>query len=575
VQVKRLIAIFLLAFSACSGSGKVGDACSSGKDCASNVCVHDVFPGGICTEDCTNTLCHNGTCGAYGGYQVCLPDCTTSADCRAGYQCFFTTCRPNCSTDDECGQGYVCMNGACVTKPGSPVGADCNVNEDCSSSLCGYDKKCVQGCDRDAQCPMGQTCYINPVGTIKPLPTTQIIPICIARRATGMLGSACTADKDCDQGSCQLGICSEMCETSSDCHAGTECVTNVALVDDRSGPTFKGCLPQKGTLDFDGARGNIPLPSNGQAFTIYTHVEPFDFNLAVGVTELTDPTAMNIYTQPANEMDFYNLPVRYLPTEGSSTMLVPNSPRVTLTAGLYKFQFASSGAPTPTARVYIKLGDAPPMTGTAPLNIYYTDLTGACQAMTFNQLKQGGLSTTFNRLATIYSQAGITFSSTNFVDVSASVANSIRVATAANADMLPDLDMLLQTATAQGGLTAGLDVVLVRTITDPNGNQSGVLGIAGGIPTNPALGTAHSGVAVSMETLCFGGTPVFASTIAHELGHSIGLFHNIEMDSTLHDPLTDTMADGKNNLMYWLEDSGEHISAQQGQVMRNDAKVKQ
>jgi hypothetical protein len=237
--------------------------------------------------------------------------------------------------------------------------------------------------------------------------------------------------------------------------------------------------------------------------------------------------------------------------------------------------FASSGTPIPTVRVYIKLGDAPPAAGTAPLNIYYTDLTGACQPMTFNQLKQGGLSTTFNRLATIYSQAGITFSSTNFVDVSASVGNTIRVATATGADMLPDLDMLLQAATSQGGLTAGLDVVLVRSITDPNGNQSGVLGIAGGIPANPVLGTAHSGVAVSMETLCFGGTPVFASTIAHEVGHSIGLFHNIEMDATLHDPLTDTMADGKNNLMYWLEDSGEHISTQQGQVMRNDVKVKQ
>jgi hypothetical protein len=573
--VKPLTVIFLLAFSACSGSGRVGDACSSGKDCGSNICVQDVFPGGICTTDCTTAGCPAGTCATYGGYSVCLADCTTNADCRAGYQCFFTTCRPNCAMDDECGQGFVCTDGTCTEKPGSPVGADCNVNEDCSSQICGFDKKCVLGCDRDSVCPAGQTCYINPVGVTKPLPTTQLIPICIQRRTTGMLGSACTADKDCDRGSCQLGLCSEMCATSADCRAGTTCVTNVALVDNRSGPTFKGCLPQKGILDFDGARGNVPLPSNGQSFTIYTHVEPFDFNLAVGVTSLTDPAAMKIYEQPADEAAFYALAVRYLPTEASSTMLVPNSPRVTVGAGLYKFTFASSGAPTPTSRVYIKLGDAPPASGSAPLNVYYTDLTGACQSLTFNQLKSGGLSSTLNRVGTIFQQAGVSLSGTNFIDVSGSVSNVLKVDTSNTGTMLPDLDNILSGATANPGLTPGLDVVLVRAITDPQGNQSGVLGIAGGIPTNPVLGTAHSGVAVSMETLCFGGSQVFAATISHEVAHSLGLFHNIEMDSSLHDPLTDTAADGKNNLMYWLEDSGEHLSSQQGQVIRNDAKVKQ
>jgi hypothetical protein len=152
------------------------------------------------------------------------------------------------------------------------------------------------------------------------------------------------------------------------------------------------------------------------------------------------------------------------------------------------------------------------------------------------------------------------------------VANTIKVSTT-SASMLPDLDNLLAAATAGPGLQAGLDVVLVRSITDPNGNQSGVLGIAGGIPTNPVLATAHSGVAVSIDTLCFGGMSTFGSTMGHELGHSLGLFHNVEMDNST-DPLTDTKTDGNNNLMYWVEDSGQHLTPQQSQVVRNDMKVK-
>lgn len=554
----------------------MGDVCSVGKDCASTVCVTDGFPGGYCTTDCTTNGCPSGTCTAIGGYQVCLRDCNTTDECgRMGYQCFQGQCRPNCAIDDDCGAGFVCPDGTCQPKPGTPVGGDCNVNDDCATATCGYDKKCVQPCDRDSACPSGQTCYINPVGDIKPLPTTHLLPICIMKRGTAAPGMACTADKDCDRGSCQLGMCSELCATNADCRTGTTCADNTALVDNRSGPTFKGCLPQKGMVTIDGTKGNIPLPSTGQAFSIYTFVDPFDFNLAVGTTSLNDPTGTAIYTQPMNDMDFYALPVRYIPTEASSTMLVPNSPRVTLMTGLYKFTFGSSGAPLPTAKVYIKLGDAPLSSGSVVLNVYYTDLSGACQTLTFNQLKNGALSATIGRMITIFQQANINIATTNYIDVSGSVGNALKVATANGAMMLPDLDNLLASATASPGLTPGLDVVLVRTITDPNGNQSGVLGIAGGIPSNPVLGTAHSGVAVSMETFCFGGTDVFASTIAHETSHSLGLFHNIEMDSSVHDPLTDTMTDGKNNLMYWLEDSGEHLSVQQSQVIRNDPKVTQ
>ncbi|HZS36787.1 MAG TPA: hypothetical protein VFF06_08175, partial [Polyangia bacterium] len=141
---------------------------------------------------------------------------------------------------------------------------------------------------------------------------------------------------------------------------------------------------------------------------------------------------------------------------------------------------------------------------------------------------------------------------------------------------LPDLDNTLQAATSGTTNPVGFDVVLIRTITDQNGAASNILGIAGGIPASPVLGTPHSGVVVSIESMCAnrgGSSALLGTTMGHELGHSVGLFHSQEQDGNT-DPLTDTAVDGQTNLMYWLESSGQHLSVQQGQVIRDDPKVK-
>jgi hypothetical protein len=567
--------LFSLLLAGCGGSNHVGDACNANKDCSSKLCLPDPFPGGYCTEDCTSKPCGPGeVCNVVGVIEVCLKACTAVTDCRAGYQCFMGGCQPNCGTDDDCGKGYVCTSGTCTVKPGDPLGAACMVDDDCSSQTC-FQGKCQQGCARDADCMSTQTCYYNPFGDVKATPTTQIVPICITARGGAALGAACTKDTDCDHGSCQLGMCVEMCATGGDCtRTGTGCADLAIQLDNKTMPALKSCLPTSAVIDFDGTSGKVPLPSTAQSFAIYSHVEPFDFTLAVGITQLLDPTGTAIYTQPTNATDFAALAVRYIPTEASSTMLVPNSPRVTLMPGVYRFSAATSGNPVPTVRVYMKLHGGALTSGTVPLNIYYTDLSGACRPTTFNQLQSGAISSALNTLTRIYQQVGISFTGPNYFDVSQAVGTStIRVSTSTDPTMqLPDLDMMLQAATTGTSATVGLDVVLLRSITDQNNMQSGVLGVAGGIPTNPVLGTPHSGVVVSMDTLCFGGQSTFGSTIGHELGHSIGLFHNVEQDGST-DPLTDTKSDGQNNLMYWVEDSGQHLSTEQGNVMRNDPKV--
>ena len=73
----------------------------------------------------------------------------------------------------------------------------------------------------------------------------------------------------------------------------------------------------------------------------------------------------------------------------------------------------------------------------------------------------------------------------------------------------------------------------------------GVLGIAAGIPGAQLIqGTAHSGVAVStlggLSGLSADDINMQGDTMAHELGHFLGLFHTSERDGKLFDPVSDT-----------------------------------
>jgi hypothetical protein len=567
-----LVGLLMLA-AGCSAGRPVGAACGSNADCEAPLACAP-FSGGYCTRDCSSAPCGKGAqCTPLAGAHLCTRECVTPSDCRAGYQCSGGACIPACLSDPDCPLGMQCQSGACAPYPGAPVGHACVGDGDCSTHLCLF-SVCARPCASDAGCGDGQTCALNPTdATGGSGPTSRVVPACIARRGGAAPGAACKLDDNCDRGTCQLGMCVELCTTAADCSApGMSCATLVALVDDQSAPSFRACLPSRATLELDGSGGQLPVPSTAQSFSFYVQAPGFDFTNVVGVLKLTDGSGTTLYDQPMNNTDYLALPVRYQPAESASTMLVPNSPtRVSLKTGLYQFSTGSSLLSDTTTSVYLKLADAPVTTGTVGLNIYLTDLSGACQPVTLADALAGVLDPAIAQLKNIFAQVGVTISTVKWSSTTA--ANTIRVVTDPTSTMmLPDLDNLLQQATANSGNAVGLDLVVLRSITDPNGARTGVLGIAGGIPGSPVLGTPHSGAAVSIEALCLQGQTTFGVTAAHELGHTLGLFHSIEQNGD-HDPLTDTANDGQQNLMYWLESSGTHLSPQQGQVIRGDPKV--
>ncbi len=555
----------VLGLSACGGRGAVGDPCTANKDCSGGLgCGADPFPGGYCTVDCSAQSCPSGVCTPIAGASLCLKACTSGSDCRDGYQCWMGACTLPCAGDGDCGTGAQCLDGACTPFSGAPLGAACAVSTDCSSRVC-LNGACAEGCTRDLGCPDGQTCTLN-------ASASTLEPTCVPRRATAAPGAACASDADCDRGSCQLGLCVELCVTNPDCPSGMTCNQLVAPLASGATPGYQGCLPTTGTIAVEAdSFGSLPVPQTAQSMTIYARLQPFDFNNVVGVLALSDPAGQMVYTQPTSIDAFYALPVRYQPAESSSAMLVPNSPAVAMAPGAWPFTVGSEKlAAIAHTTLYFKLAPEPIASGTVDLNFYLTDLSGSCAPLTVASAP-GQLAQVVTELKQIYGQVNVNIGNVTWHGANGAM-NTVQIQAQDNQPMFPDLDNVLQAATANQPTTAGLDVVLLRSITS-NSTAGQILGVAGGIPGSPVLGTPHSGAVVSIAAYC-SSADLLAATIAHEVGHTLGLFHNVEQDGHT-DPLTDTKADGNNNLMYWLEGdtSNHHLSLEQGQVLRNDPKV--
>ncbi|MCB9730159.1 MAG: hypothetical protein H6744_12700 [Deltaproteobacteria bacterium] len=127
------------------------------------------------------------------------------------------------------------------------------------------------------------------------------------------------------------------------------------------------------------------------------------------------------------------------------------------------------------------------------------------------------------------------------------------------------------------GSPPGINLIFVREILDTASSAGAfgfILGISGGIPGPIGYtGNGRSAVIIDGSPPAGTGDSTVGLTMAHEVGHFLGLFHSSEFPSfnQLHDPIPDTPENDTSNLMYFEGGSaGAKLSPQQSAVMRGN-----
>ena len=248
---------------------------------------------------------------------------------------------------------------------------------------------------------------------------------------------------------------------------------------------------------------------------------------------------------------------------GVSTTIAPNRPSAVLAPGIHRISIVGwengLSAESVSIRVVAKRGKNMPNTGTLDLNFY---LTGA-QGWTSETVQTDSyFASCIAHVNALYNRIGIEVGEINFFDVDTAFA-SISIAQG---------EMDLETLVSQSiqGETEGLNIFFVDEILTGDPDFPSIPGVSASVPNPPYLmGTVASGVAIALSDPLsvapadrFLDPPAVGQTMAHELGHALGLFHTSEYDLVSHDMYADTPENDSEWLMH-ADGTGSRISPHQ------------
>lgn len=264
-------------------------------------------------------------------------------------------------------------------------------------------------------------------------------------------------------------------------------------------------------------------------------------------------------------------------------LLYPNTPSLSVEPGTYQASFAAIDETgfvpsTLSTTLFVKKAESPPTLGAFDLDLWIVENQFGFDAeeAQSDSLIQNAIAS----LREVYDNAGITIGDVAYRDLAAPQLAVI--------DDVAELTELLSTPDADRN--GRMAVFLVEQID--LASQGTILGLSPGIPGPSFVSPApHSGVVVSLLALDFGPLQL-GETMAHEVGHFLGLRHTTESNGLDHDPIEDTPecessgsfvspydcthADGYN-FMFWTSFDGpvsqSEVSPGQRVVMNSNPSV--
>ena len=272
-------------------------------------------------------------------------------------------------------------------------------------------------------------------------------------------------------------------------------------------------------------------------------------------------------------------------SSGAHASLVPMSPSVVVEGGEYLFrivsfevvmgqiweppEFVFLGGDVEVSIVIKRSPNGLPATGRLDLNLHFT---GAGGLNASNAPNDPRMIEALESFGAIYAEAGIVVGTVTYRDIDETFSFIDGI-------MGEGADFEAAAALTEGA-PSGVNFIFVDEIVDssnPLGGFGVILGVSGGIPGPIGLqGTPRSAVIVDVTPPEMAGDIPFGITMAHEMGHFLGLFHSSEMPFVnLHDPLEDTAENDVTNLMFFeASNGGTALSPHQGMVMRSNPWVR-
>ena len=223
--------------------GAACDACATGTNCQSGVCLDFGEEGAFCGQECGAALgCPDGfTCYNLEGVAKpqCIPDnehcapvggniqtggyCYDHATCASSLclptaeSAFCTvSCTPGGAGNGGCPSAMMCLgaagkDGTCYPQGNAALGDFCDSLGDCASGDCvgiGDGKAiCTQPCAQEGDCPSGFTCSAE---------------LCL-KKGTKAFGEPCELITECESTLC-AGYCTQACSASNPCPGESKCL---------------------------------------------------------------------------------------------------------------------------------------------------------------------------------------------------------------------------------------------------------------------------------------------------------------------------------------------------------------
>jgi hypothetical protein len=415
---------------------------------------------------------------------------------------------------------------------------------------CGDDAPAATSCEGTGDCNE-LACVAAPDASpedLEPLPLT-----CSEEQSGSKPGAVCERGDDCASGICLLaGACASPCAGSADCKAAERCQSVYARGKGERLHPLSVCvamadLPfevETRSGAFSGGIDELDLPpTHARTLFVIEHLDDDDWPVPSRTTTCRPPLCAVSLAPRAGDVWFDREqladpdgPINPLAVGDHVyplSVLVPNGPRAQPSASGYTLELESKHA----GRARVTRVSREPGAGRLDLNVFYvgTQVTAELVREALEEVDR------------IYQPADLFVGELREIEVTGELLE--RGSDLPDAEVsrgfaqlklqygvypqLPELFKL-----SAGANNVALDVFLVADI-EPQG-EADLGGIAGGTPVPFGMhGTGASGIAISADMLA--NEPVqLGRTIAHELGHALGLFHTTERNGEVFDPFPDT-----------------------------------